>query len=101
MRDYMRAENKLQSISQVIIPRVSLPQATTQIISAISEREPRKRIRHALEPTQEKLGRGFGENAGGWTGPVEISEEEILAVGVACMAIYGPAPGLKGRTFEL
>ena len=27
--------------------------------------------------TQEKLGRGFGKNAGEWTGRVEISEEEI------------------------
>ena len=26
---------------------------------------------------------------------------KYLAVGVACKAIYGPAPGLKGRTFEL
>ena len=27
--------------------------------------------------TQEKFGRGFGKNAGEWTGRVEISEEEI------------------------
>ena len=27
-------------------------------------------------------------NAGEWTGRVEISKEESLAVGVACMAIY-------------
>ena len=26
---------------------------------------------------QEKIGRGFGKNAGEWTGRVEISEEEI------------------------
>ena len=26
---------------------------------------------------QEKLGRGFGKNAGEWTGRVEISKEEI------------------------
>ena len=25
----------------------------------------------------EKIGRGFGKNAGEWTGRVEISEEEI------------------------
>ena len=24
-----------------------------------------------------------------------------MAVDIACMALYGPAPGLKGRTFEL
>ena len=29
-------------------------------------------------PTQEKLGRGFGKNAGEWTGKVEISRDEIL-----------------------
>ena len=27
--------------------------------------------------TQEKLGRGFGKNAGEWTGREEISKEEI------------------------
>ena len=27
--------------------------------------------------TQEKLGRGFGKNAGEWTGRVEISKEEF------------------------
>ena len=26
---------------------------------------------------QEKIGRGFGENAGEWTGRVEINKEEI------------------------
>ena len=66
--------------------------------------------------TQEKLGRGFGKNAGKWTGRVEISKEEwvsllvlqaqsarkkFLAVSVACMAIYWPTPGFKGRTFKL
>ena len=35
-----------------------------------------------------EIGRGFGKNAGEWTGRVEISQEEILAVSVACMAIY-------------
>ena len=29
------------------------------------------------QPTQEKIGRGFGKNAGEWTGRVEISEEEL------------------------
>ena len=32
---------------------------------------------HYPQLTQEKLGRGFGKNAGEWTGRVEISEEEI------------------------
>ena len=26
---------------------------------------------------------------------------KILTAGVACMAIYRPTPGFKGRTFEL
>ena len=30
----------------------------------------------------------FWKNAGEWTGSVEIIKEEILAVSVACMAIY-------------
>ena len=42
-KDHIRAENKVQSISklfipQAIVPQVSLPPTTTQIISAISER---------------------------------------------------------------
>ena len=28
-------------------------------------------------PTQEKIGRGFGKNAGEWAGRVEISKEEL------------------------
>ena len=44
----------------------------------------------------------FWKNAGEWTGSVEISKEEnSLAVSVACMAIYWPNSGLKGRTFKL
>ena len=33
-----------------------------------------------------EIGRGFGKNAGEWTGRVEISKEEIP--GTACMAIH-------------
>ena len=51
-------------------------------------------------PTQEKIGRGFGKNAGEWTGRVEIRKKS-LAVSVACLAIYWPTPGFKGRTFKL
>ena len=29
------------------------------------------------QPTQEKIGRGFGKNAGEWTESVEIRKEEI------------------------
>ena len=48
-KDYIRTENKLQSISklfipQVIITQVSFSQTTTQIIPTISERKPRKTI---------------------------------------------------------
>ena len=97
------------SIPQVTIPQVSFSQTTTQILSTISERKPRK-TKHVLGPiyiprelntgtciqqgdllysaglhrnryqpqlTQEELGRGFGKNAGEWTGRVEISKEEI------------------------
>ena len=49
---------------------------------------------------QKKLRRSFGKNAGEWTGRVKITKK-ALAVGVACMAVYRPAFGLKGRTFEL
>ena len=52
------------------------------------------------QPTQQEHRRGFGKNAGEWTRRVEISKKS-LAVGVACMAIYGPAPGFKGRTIGL
>ena len=40
------------------------------------------------------------KNAGEWTGRVE-RRKKSLAVSVACMAIYWPTPGLKGRTFKL
>ena len=51
-KDYIRAENKLPSISklfisQVIMPQVSFSQTTTQIFT-ISEREPRKTVANAL-----------------------------------------------------
>ena len=35
------------------------------------------RNRYQPELTQEKLGRGFGKNAGEWTRRVQISKEEI------------------------
>ena len=37
---------------------------------------------------RNNLGEVLEKNAGEWTGRVEISKEAILAVGVACMAIY-------------
>ena len=44
---------------------------------------------------QEKLGRGFGKNAGEWTRRVEISNEEIP--GVACTNLLH---ALKGVSYE-
>ena len=49
----------------------------------------------------KKIGGGFGENAGEWTGRVELAKEETLAVSVACVAVYWPTRGFKGRTFQL
>ena len=61
-------------------------------------------------PTQEqvldtanirKAREWFWINAGEWTARIEISKEKIPAVIVACMALYWPTPGFKGRTFQL
>ena len=41
------------------------------------------------------------KNAGEWTGRLKISKEKSLAVSVACMAIYCPTPGFKGKMFKL
>ena len=53
--DYIKAENKLQSIfylfiPQVVIPQISFPQTTTQIIPTIRNANPEKTITHILEP---------------------------------------------------
>ena len=47
-----------------------------------------------------KIRERLRENAGEWTGRAEIRKKS-LAVGIACMAIYWPTPGFKGRTFKL
>ena len=54
-KDYIRAENKLQSISklfipQAIMPHISFSQTTAPILSTISERKLRKTITRVLEP---------------------------------------------------
>ena len=36
-----------------------------------------QRNQYKSKLTQEKLGRGFGKNAGEWTGKVEMNKEEI------------------------
>ena len=50
----------------------------------------------------KNLGDVFGENAGEWTGRVEISEEEIPG---SKRSMYGDiltySTGFKGRTFKL
>ena len=38
------------------------------------------RNRYWPQLTQEKIGRGFGINAGEWTGRVEISKEELPGI---------------------
>ena len=38
------------------------------------------------QPTQEKIGRGFGKNACEWTGRVEISKEQIPS---SVLSMYG------------
>ena len=54
---------------------------------------------HALaKATTGKIGRGFGKNAGEWTGRVEISKEEIPG---NKRSMHVPTPGFKGRTFKL
>ena len=46
-------------------------------------------------------GKLLEKNAGERTGLVEIGQKKSLAVDIACMAIYWPTPGFKGRTFKL
>ena len=49
-KDYIRAENKLQSISKLFIPQVSFSQTTTQLIPIVSEDKLSKTITHVLVP---------------------------------------------------
>ena len=91
-KDYIRDKHKFHSIfrffiSQVIIPQVMffepnyIPRALNTgtclrqgdlFYSAGLHRN------HVLATTNtRKIGRGFGKNAGEWTGRVEISKEEI------------------------
>ena len=48
-----------------------------------------------------KIGRGFGKNAGEWTGRVEISEEEVPGSKRSMHGYIRPTLGFKGRTFKL
>ena len=48
----------------------------------------------------QKLGEDSEKKEGEWTCKVEIrTRKRFLAVGEACMAIFWPALGFKGRTF--
>ena len=48
-----------------------------------------------------KIGRGFGKNAGEWTGRVEINEEEIPGSKRSMYGYILTTPGFTGRTFKL
>ena len=45
-----------------------------------------------------KIGRGFGKNAGEWTGRLEISKEEIPGSKRSMYGYILPIPGFKGGT---
>ena len=103
-RDYIRAEHKLyynsklNIISQVIIPQVMfsepihIPRALntgTCIRQGDLLYSARLHRNHVLATANTgKIGRGFGKNAGEWTGSVDIRKKKSLAVSVACMAIH-------------
>ena len=96
-KDYIRAEHKLHSISKLVIPQVIILQShvflniffSLFIFRGHSAREPASsRVTYFIlraytgtmcypQPTQGKIRRGFGKNAGEWTGSVEISKKEI------------------------
>ena len=48
-----------------------------------------------------KIRERFWKNEGEWTEGQELEIDQSLAVSVACMAIYRPTPGSKGRTCKL
>ena len=124
-KNYIRVEHKLHSISKWLISQVipqvmllcffclfffgglaylysagtqhgNLPPAGWPILFCGPSQEP------CVSHSQHKKNRErFWKNAGELTGRVEIDKKKSLAVSVACMAIYWPTPGFKGRTFEL
>ena len=48
-----------------------------------------------------KIRRGFGKNAGEWTGRVEINKEEIPGSKRSLYCYILTTPGFTGRTFKL
>ena len=92
MKDYIRAEHKLHSISKLFISQVIIPQVMFSepifIPRALNTgtciRQGDLFYSAGLHGNHElatantgKIGRGFGKNAGEWTKRVEISQEEI------------------------
>ena len=122
-KDYIRAEHILHSISTSFISQVIMPQVFFKkkiFLAYLYSADTQLRNLHPAwwpilfcGPTQEpmlatadtgkkkkKIGKSFGKKCR-WMGRrVEISKEEIPGSSVACMAIYWPTPGLKGRTFK-
>ena len=92
-KDYIRAEHKLHSISKLFISQVIIPQVmfffSLFILRGHSTREPAfSRVTYLIlraytgtmcwtQPTQEKIGRGFGEKCGWMDRKAEFSKEEI------------------------
>ena len=91
-KDYIRAEHKLHSISKLFISQVIIPQVMffepiyipralntgTCIRQGDLFYSAGLHRNHVLATANTgKIGRGFGKNAGEWTGRVEISKEEI------------------------
>ena len=68
----------------------------------VSHSQYRKKKKQKQKKNTKNLGGAFGQKMH-VNGPLgsKLASRKSLAVGVACMAIYGPAPGFKGRTFEL
>ena len=103
IKDHTRAEQKLHSISTLLIAQVIIPQVVffelIYIPRALNTGTCLRKgdlfysaglhRNHVLATanTGEKIGRGFGKNAGEWTERVEIRKKS-LAVCVACIAIY-------------
>ena len=90
--DHIRAVHKLHSISKLVISQVIIPQVMffepIYIPKAISTgtcvqqgdlfySAGLHRILVLATTNTGEIGRGFGKNAGEWTGRVEISKEEI------------------------
>ena len=88
----MRAEHKLHSISKLFISQVIIPQVIFSepiyILRALNTgtciwqgdlfySAGLHRNLVLARANTGKIGRGFGKNAGEWTGRVEISKEEI------------------------